>query len=98
MDDAIKLFLVLSGIAGAGSLGYLVFGAVRVTLRKMERRAGLAGAAGAGPAGISADVEDRLAALEEATGRLAELEERVDFAERMLARQREADRLDAGGR
>ena len=97
MDDAIKLFLVLSGVAGAGSLGYLVFGAVRVTLRKMERRAGLAGAAGAGSAG-SADVEDRLAALEEATGRLAELEERVDFAERMLARQREADRLDAGGR
>jgi len=94
MDDAIKLFLVLVGVAGAGSLGYLVFGAARVALRRMERRAGLTGAAGATPA----DIDDRLAALEEATGRLAELEERVDFAERMLTRQREADRLDAGGR
>jgi hypothetical protein len=95
MNDAIQLFLVLAGIVGAGSIGYLAFGAVRIAVRRMERRAGLAAQQGGG--GDSADLEARVAALEEATSRLAELEERVDFAERMLARQREADRLNPGG-
>jgi hypothetical protein len=93
MNDAIQLFLVLSGIAGAGSIAYLAWGAVRIAVRRMERRAGLAPELG----GDSADLEARVAALEEATKRLAELEERLDFAERMLARQREADRLNPGG-
>ena len=91
MNDAIDVVMIRCGVSAAGGLGYLVFGAVRVAVRRMERRAGLG--AGGGPA---ADVEDRLAVLEEAAGRIGELEERVDFAERMLARQRDADRLDAG--
>lgn len=41
-------------------------------------------------------LEDRLADLEAQQGRVLELEERVDFAERMLARQREAPGLGAG--
>lgn len=41
-------------------------------------------------------LEDRLAELEAQQGRVLELEERVDFAERMLARQREAPGLGAG--
>jgi len=94
MNDAIDFFLLLCAAIGAGGIGYLVFGAVRLAVRRMERRAGLPGTPGAG----AEEVENRLAALEETTGRIAELEERVDFAERMLARQREADRLDAGGR
>ena len=92
MNDAIQIFLVLSGVVVAGAAGYLAWGAARIAVRRMERRAGLGGG-GAPPA----DVEERLASLEEATGRLAEIEERLDFAERMLARQREAGRLDAGG-
>lgn len=94
MNDAIDVFLLLCGVAGAGGLGYLVFGAVRVAVRRMEGRAGLTGPADA----RVQELEARVAALEEATGRLPELEERVDFAERMLARQRESERLDAGGR
>ncbi len=35
----------------------------------------------------------RLAELDEVKQRLGELEERVDFAERLLAKQREAERL-----
>ncbi len=35
-----------------------------------------------------------LAQLEEIRGRMAELEERVDFAERLLAQRREAGRLE----
>jgi hypothetical protein len=35
--------------------------------------------------------------LETMQNRVAELEERVDFAERLLAKQRESDRLSGGG-
>jgi len=37
-----------------------------------------------------------LAEVESGMGRVAELEERVDFAERLLAQQREPARLDVG--
>ena len=39
------------------------------------------------------DLQARLAGLDELKRRVAELEERVDFAERLLARQREGERL-----
>lgn len=38
-------------------------------------------------------LEGKLAELEQSQHRIAELEERVDFAERLLARQNEAERL-----
>ena len=40
-----------------------------------------------------AALETRLTELEADRGRVAELEERLDFAERLLARQAEIDRL-----
>ncbi len=39
------------------------------------------------------DQQARLAELDELKRRVAELEERVDFTERLLARQREGERL-----
>ena len=39
--------------------------------------------------GLVRDLEDRVAALESQTDRLQELEERLDFAERMLAHHRQ---------
>ncbi len=45
------------------------------------------------PLQASDDVLSRLAELDEVKQRLGELEERVDFAERLLAKQREAERL-----
>ena len=39
------------------------------------------------------DLQARLAGLDELKRRVAELEERVDFTERLLARQREGERL-----
>ena len=41
------------------------------------------------------DVQGRLGELDQLKQRISELEERVDFAERLLAKQREADRLDS---
>ena len=45
------------------------------------------------PSQASEELQSRLAELDEVKQRLGELEERVDFAERLLARQREAQRL-----
>ncbi len=45
------------------------------------------------PLQASDDVLSRLAELDEVKRRLGELEERVDFAERLLAKQRDAERL-----
>lgn len=43
-----------------------------------------------------AELEQRVAELEVGQGRMLELEERLDFTERLLTRQRDADRLAAG--
>ncbi len=45
------------------------------------------------PAGSAAAQEDVLAAVEDLRRELAELAERVDFTERLLAKQRDADKL-----
>ncbi len=42
------------------------------------------------------DLENRVADLEAAQGRVLELEERLDFTERLLAQQRDPSRLGAG--
>jgi hypothetical protein len=53
--------------------------------------------AGAGPVAIH-ELERRIAELEAREARLAELEERVDFTERLLAREAPARQLpEAGG-
>ena len=43
--------------------------------------------------GGSDDAQTRLDALEDVQRRLADVEERLDFAERMLAKQRDAERI-----
>jgi hypothetical protein len=48
------------------------------------------------PTGELADLEARVRDLEAREARVAELEERLDFTERMLAQQREQPRLGAG--
>ena len=57
--------------------------------------AALASRIGRSPASAVTDgvVDDLRAEVEDAHRRIASLEERVDFAERMLAKQREPDRL-----
>ena len=47
----------------------------------------------ASTAALSADTADLRDAVQRLSGDVAELQERVDFAERLLARQRDAERL-----
>ncbi len=49
-------------------------------------------------AGLQADLEARLGDIEMLTARVAELENRIDFTERLLAGQREATPTPAGPR
>lgn len=83
---AVKLglgFAIPVGIVALISAGVIFRGPLGQALaRRLEN-------GGAGPG----DQEAALQALDEIRGRMAELEERVDFAERMLAQSREPDRL-----
>jgi hypothetical protein len=75
---------------GAGLLGATLGPIGQAWGRRIEARI----AGGAHPEELS----QRIADLEACAQRVAELEERVDFAERMLSQQREADQLPAGGK
>jgi hypothetical protein len=79
---------VMITIAVMGTLLLLLWPLIRAFARRLE--------GGARSNELQAEVEtlrSRVQQLEEGQGRLAELEERLDFAERMLAQSREPDRL-----
>ena len=84
---------VVLPILGIGLAALFMFGAYRIVMRWLDRRA-----VGPDPEAL-ASLDQRVAAVEEGMLRMQELEERVDFTERMLAQQRQRDpgRL-AGGR
>jgi hypothetical protein len=67
-----------------------IFFGTRPLVAAISRRIARDPVPGALPDGA---VEDLRAEVDEARGRIAALEERVDFAERMLAKQREPDRV-----
>ena len=86
------VFPLIGMAMGAGVLYGVYRTANRIIDRKMERE-GVQGGAGA------AEVEQlkvRLEAMEELSYRLHDLEERVDFAERVITQQRERGELPPG--
>ena len=81
--DAVLLLL-----GAAALLVVVLWPLIRAVARRIE--------AGGAAAEAQPDLEglrERVRLLEESQPRLAELEERLDFAERLLAQQREPDRL-----
>lgn len=74
---------------GAGLLGATLGPIGQAWGRRIEARI-----AGGGP--HAEELSQRIADLEACAQRVAELEERVDFAERMLSQQREAEQLPSG--
>lgn len=93
MDGVLKFFGVMMAIAAAGAMGYLLIAVANVLARKLE------GGRAAELAELESEMAELRARLDEADAarnRIAELEERLDFAERLLTQQREAPRLGAG--
>jgi len=92
-DDFAPVFIItLTIIAVAVSSVLILRGPLGKALaRRLEGRTGREDMAGAAMAGIS----ERLAELEQRDARVAELEERLDFAERLLA-QRDLERVPRG--
>lgn len=87
MEDVLKFFFVMLSIMVAAGGGYAVIALVPALVRRLEGRGGAADPA------IEREVarlRDRVHELEGAEERLAELEERLDFAERMLTQARAA--------
>lgn len=85
--------LIALTLAGGTFLGWkLLSPLVHALARRLEPRSG-------DPASALelAELRARVEELEAQQGRVLELEDRLDFAERLLARQRDAARLTAGG-
>jgi hypothetical protein len=88
MFKGIEIFFTLAAVVGGPLLAVMIVPALaRRFLGKTARWPGET------PRGDRAEVEDlreRLVELDDMARRVAELEERVDFAERLLAQQRDA--------
>jgi hypothetical protein len=83
-------------IAGIAAGLVVVLPIVRVIVRAIDRRTGgIPSGSGVAPEDL-ADMRGQLEQLREVTARVDELGERLDFAERLLAQQRERGRLPVG--
>lgn len=87
---------IVGPVIGIGAIIMCVAGGI-VTVRFLtskiphpDAKAGLTDGEGAR---VLEDIQLRLSELDQLTQRLSELEERVDFTERLLAQQREEPRL-----
>lgn len=91
--ESIVLPLLGMGMAAGG-----LFGLYRLLQRWIDRKhqRELAGGSGAGAQDVE-ELRARVAALEAGADRVQELEERLDFAERMLARERDRPALGGHG-
>lgn len=86
---------VVLPILGMGLGGLFMFGVYRTVNRWIDRRHEREMAArGQFPTPALERLQERVEALEDVAYRVQELEERVDFAERVLARGRGAERLE----
>jgi hypothetical protein len=89
-----EVFLIALSVVGGALLAWKLLGPLAQALaRRMEGRA----AGDPGTARELAELESRVRELEVQQGRVLELEERLDFTERLLAQQRDATRIGPGG-
>ena len=99
MPDWIWIQNVVFPLIGMGMGVLFMFGAYRIATRWIDRRHErlmLERGAGGGSAAVE-QLQARVDQLEDVAARVQDLEERLDFTERVLARQREQGRLPAGG-
>ena len=87
--DVLNFMAVIASVATVGLGGYTAIRVVNVLLRRLE------GKGGAGHDGELDDLRARVEQLEAERTHLLELEERVDFTERVLAGDGQGRRLEA---
>ena len=88
---------VVMPVLGMCMGAFVLFGAYRTINRHLDRRheQQLSAAAGGLPGRELEDIRSRVDLLEDAVDRVQELEERLDFTERMLAQQ-QRQQIDPG--
>jgi hypothetical protein len=98
MPDWIWIQNVVFPLIGMGMGVLFMFGAYRVTMRWIDRRhERLMVERGAdGGSAAMQRLQARVDQMEDVAARVQDLEERLDFTERVLAQQRERGRLPAG--
>lgn len=89
MEEGLKLFSVLLAIGGAGTI---IYAAIALTTAFTERLRGKRAPIGTDDLD---EIRARLEVTEALESRVMELEERVDFAERLLAQPRDQADLPA---
>ncbi len=92
MDDMLKVAIFIIALIGAGIGAYAGVTVVSVMKRRFE---GKLETTGFPPEELDA-IHARLDAADALEARVAELEERADFAERMLVEKGEPERLSRG--
>ncbi len=97
MPDFVWMQEVVFPILGMGIAVLAMFGLYRTVNRALDRRHERAMGSSGGASREEIDrLVSRIDALEESTERVQELEERMDFTERVLTQQQERDRLAPG--
>jgi hypothetical protein len=93
MDDVVKMLAFVGGLIGLGVGTYAGVTVVSILKRRF-------GGPSEGPAPDELEsIHARLASVETLEARISELEERVDFSERLIAsQQRDSERLPAAPR
>jgi hypothetical protein len=89
-------FIIPSWALGAAVILIAIQVGRAISGRHGMSRWGRWGRRGREESGSDTDVDELRQSLETMQHRVAELEERVDFAERLLAKHRESDRLGQG--
>jgi hypothetical protein len=88
LSDWVWVQNVIFPLMGMGMGAFVLFGIYRTVNRVLDRRHEARQLSHGGMAAAEVRrLEDRVAALEEQAQRVQELEERLDFAERILAKQ-----------
>ena len=90
MDDLIRVVIMIGAMVGLGVGAYAGVAMVSIIKRRYDPPP-----VGPGPDELDS-IHVRLASVDELEARVNELEERVDFAERLMARQQESERLPSG--
>lgn len=86
MPSFIWIQEVIFPLVGMAMGSFVLYGVYRTVNRMLDRRHEARAVGGSGVADEVRQLEDRVTILEEQAGRVQELEERLDFAERMLAK------------